>query len=547
MGMITPPNSGSATPTILETEEFPTGDSFDPKTLEVAIRALKQLEMQTQTSNTKKPQPHKENRSFLDLFTSVYPKKDIPLPVSAKRQRPKRAHSDVHVGIGGDIIDARGSQRGANSPYADLFASMPNDSTPEEEQNAEKPSPEDPAPPLKRTHSQKDMSEVYSTSFLKPSKQEEEEPTLEQTKDTTSEIVVVKNPIYAPQAEEKPTSKQIKDKTSEIVVVKNPIYAPQAEEKPSLKQIKDKTSEIVVVKIPIYAHQEKGIIDKLKKELTYFLDLPNKLMYKEALAVSQLTQCLDFHSDHFQPLVDIVCEIHNKAVHNKYPHRFNRVLMLALCEKVHFSFFWMYAQAIEKYQFGNDMFWEFRKAKKNPLEILSATTQSELENSKSETLFREDCLSSSLCRDFIKSYWNKELSSLLGKMRKKFENKSANLDAESLAMEVLQDICSMKVPKEVTQILTMRRKHILDFIHKHSIEDRSRKYICEILFLRVLCPHIIEVFSSTNECKLALQVVRILQLIANEEEKYNPSHIKDDDPLKKFIDMHQRFVNTHSL
>jgi hypothetical protein len=225
---------------------------------------------------------------------------------------------------------------------------------------------------------------------------------------------------------------------------------------------------------------------------------------------------------------------------------------------------------------------------------ISRITRCELKHQTRDTLFRETNLSSSLCREYGNLLWRKHFKELV----KAIEHAAPHKDLPSLSLnyDVVKDQLTRKQetpsetvppemveeafnenaarfmefaravipmifehlpPKELQEVLISRRQRIIHFIKEHPLEENedpvsiSRTYISEVLYLRLLHPHLVLSDHPLLLNNVLISLSKVLQCLAKENpfgtEKRDPIYERLNPLFEEFIEAHRQFVDACSL
>lgn len=230
------------------------------------------------------------------------------------------------------------------------------------------------------------------------------------------------------------------------------------------------------------------------------------------------------------------------------------------------------------------------------LVMISRITRVELGSQREETLFREMNLSSALCRELGVAWWDVGLKGITDFIRQKIERKdmeqfflehhlvkealiardpdfgtlsSMEQEGEILreqqknawsfvkfARGILDKVYATPIPDNLSILLKSRRHNIARFLQtscKQSDEEafrKSRIYVAEVLFLRILNPHIIGIDSDKEAQAVLISLTKIFQSLANETKfgEVNRNSIYESlNPLfHEFLSTHQEFLDKYS-
>jgi hypothetical protein len=341
----------------------------------------------------------------------------------------------------------------------------------------------------------------------------------------------------------------------------------------------------------------------MRSHLTHFCKLPDKLFYDIKKAEKELSGLIQKHPEHLDLILSIVLEVREQArvSHSK---RFQELLILAFQRPQNVPFFLAYFKKTD------DDMKEFVSAAVSELvhkgeqrclpHIFSAGTHSELFDSSSQTrhtLFREVAFSSYVGKEYgtwlLKDAF-RQLDSVIMAELKKYDpellntsreaavralqrhpefdkldpaTQNARIDQEQkrhadafagFAKSVLEAVYQIDFPPAFCELLKGRREQILRFMERHPLEnedkpiqfERSRAYLSELLFLRIICPHFTFFSSNPDVQRVMIQLSKVAQGLANETETSfgEPTIFESMNGLyPRFIDAHRRFVDTCSV
>jgi hypothetical protein len=252
------------------------------------------------------------------------------------------------------------------------------------------------------------------------------------------------------------------------------------------------------------------------------------------------------------------------------------------------------------------------------MQSLSRVTELELPKQKVQSLFRETNLSSTLCKAYGSYLWGKQMKELDGLIvkelrrfkpedllldrnllmeivkkqnpnfnhlsiqdQKKLEEAQLNsnvINFQKFAEAIISHIYLLKVSGSLQELLQMRRHYIISFLkaqtdnkvhlssNNNNVEDqeiqnevsdpdeRSKIYICELIFLRIINPHLLALVDANKEpekYRILVQLTKVIQKIANQvpfEEK-DGIYIKCNELLDFIIEQgwHEEFLEKYTV
>ena len=322
-----------------------------------------------------------------------------------------------------------------------------------------------------------------------------------------------------------------------------------------------KKEEEIVVRNPVYKISQKSPLS----EILNFAPLFSGITFNEEDVLEKILKCIDHYSDQRQGMVDAFLKLREK-ISPKNLERFNELMALVFLNTKDVNFVYLF---LEKSKMDRNFIAisivSKCKDKYVLLKKLACFTENELLSQHRDTLFREDWLSSSICREFGSLVWKKELdeiSKCINKQLKQVETSSlcwneTNLNVESFekfATIALKKIFEMKIPEEMKQMLKERRKLIIHFLQKNlkeneDLKESSRVYLAEILTLRILNPRIVSLTEDPTLKKGLIHLTKVIQHLAGETLK-NENTAVDlmfDRLFHLYIGVYRDFIDEHSL
>ena len=366
------------------------------------------------------------------------------------------------------------------------------------------------------------------------------------------------------------------------------------------------------------SNQNFSTIVELRTKLHYFTTMPTKLYFDTKKAEAELSAVISEYPQEMQEVLKIVIEVRDK-LSEKHLHRLQDVLTRCLIEPSS-KFMGNNARFIKsyfiKYVGETDLFAKhvvaklIEKQKKHEeiTVILATYTLTDMVKETLETLFRGTNLSSSLCKHYGNFLWQQVLKELEKIILKELNSQSdisqLNIDPTSILMELMErkdisfnecstkdqndlfaetekkrvdnfmrfaalamaHIYALKFPEKFSQILQNRRSHIIKFLEKNMHQskefeavDRSRIYISELLFLRILNPHLIAIAKAKAIPKeksqivehVMVQLTKCIQCLAKQapfgSEKDELLYEKLNPLYEDCIKTHQAFLDLHTF
>lgn len=216
------------------------------------------------------------------------------------------------------------------------------------------------------------------------------------------------------------------------------------------------------------------------------------------------------------------------------------------------------------------------------LQVIKRITRSEIKNEKLDTLFRETNFSSALCREYGVQLWTEDLNNLLNTVKQALDQSdlvAISLDQDvvsktpgpetldekldehakrfsEFARPIIQKLFELSPPKNLQQMLVSRRKQIIKFLRKHSLEKEeairaSRTYISEILHLRLVNGKLLLIDLSPLPHNVLVSLGKVLQCLAKEApfgfEKQEPIYERLNPLFSDFLELHREFIDRFSL
>ncbi len=254
----------------------------------------------------------------------------------------------------------------------------------------------------------------------------------------------------------------------------------------------------------------------IRQQMVYLPEISSIRFFKSNEAERELANCIKCFPGREQVIIQYLMEIRASLIKAHHIDRFDKVMALALLRQGNEEFICLYLTVakIDVAEFTKKAVNEFFKKKDLGSLVLPAImriTTVELQTQRRNELFRSDCLSSSLCKDFAYLVWKKELDHLrrdILKELKKCELPLLCLDQNMLkaqlreedpdfgtiiieaqmdkvldmatsnvehfnhfANRILPKIFSINVPKEISKMLTLRRALIMDFLKEHPANE----------------------------------------------------------------------------
>lgn len=344
----------------------------------------------------------------------------------------------------------------------------------------------------------------------------------------------------------------------------------------------------------------------LKEWLPYFSQVSTKLYFSEKAAEEELSACLERFPEQMNQILDVALQLREELPSKKL-HRFRDTFVLAFAKTRNLAFLHSYFEkhSDEITSFAAKGIEKLIKNKTHNeiIQVLSSFTQMDLMKSTSQTAFRNNCLSSALCKEYGSHLWEKELKGLSESISKKlkkhdlykfalsrevitkflsrnpkFEQMDSNsriklIDEErknrtkafaEFVYPIIEEIYAMGVPPQFSELLQMRRffiqKRFTESCLKEGegsltqegyemVADLSRTYVAELFFFRILNPHIRDIDSSPVANHVLTDLTKILQCLASQapftQEK---GHLTEFNDLLfvKFLNSHYSFFDLHS-
>jgi hypothetical protein len=329
--------------------------------------------------------------------------------------------------------------------------------------------------------------------------------------------------------------------------------------------------------------------------------MPAKRIYNSKKAEQKLNVCLqDFRAQH-EEIVDILREVRKQLTETRID-RLWQVLAPFLLKVENADFLSSY---FEKCPNDINAFVASRAVRtileegrsEEFIPILSEYTLRDLKTQKLETLFRVDCLSSSLCKEYALFLWEKDLKVVKEAIARIFKanspltcfclNKDIVTDSlksqialeqfdllsqdrvvEAMQIRHAKNLCrlagkmlpviyALKVPTALSQLFAKRRSHIIQFLKQTSpnqgedFHAHSRIYIAELVYLRILNPTLLKVGDGDQSSDVLLSLTKIMQCLASEApfgtEKKNIIYEGLNPLFHQFLPLHRAFLDQNSL
>lgn len=334
----------------------------------------------------------------------------------------------------------------------------------------------------------------------------------------------------------------------------------------------------------------------------YIASIGTKIYFHEEEAATQLFNSYCHHRENREAMVQELVELRKGLTKERHINRFQTILTIILKHHGSGPFICNYLKSLrDQTQDEIALFAQhaIKRLSKEPHShtliqaCISRITRCELKFQTRDTLFRETNLSSALCREYGNYLWGKHLKDLT----KTIENSVPHKDFLSLSlnrdiiigqlnpspdsenplpeeaieqaitshierfMEFARDaiprIFEYLPPQELQDVLNSRRNRIIHFIQDNPLEENedpvslSRTYISEVLYLRLLHPHLITKDHPPALNNVLISLSKVLQCLAKETpfgtEKRDPIYERLNPLFEEFIEAHRRFIDACSL
>lgn len=348
--------------------------------------------------------------------------------------------------------------------------------------------------------------------------------------------------------------------------------------------------------------------DKEKKSLPtassisemYIASIATKIYFHEEEAATQLFNSYCLHRESRETIVQELAELRKGLTKDRHIHRFQTILTLILKHHGSGPFLCNYLRSLREQTqdeialFAEHAIKRLSKEQNSHTQIqacISRITRCELKTQTRETLFRETNLSSALCREYGSQLWGKHLKDMAKAIEQSIPHKdlpalSLNRDAiisqlnpnpnnplpeetieqaidshaerfMTFARNTIPLIFEYLPPHELQETLISRRHRIVRFIQENPLEENedpvslSRTYISEVLYLRLLHPHLISSDHPPALNNVLISLSKVLQCLAKENpfgtEKRDPIYERLNPLFEEFVESHRRFVDACSL
>jgi hypothetical protein len=313
-------------------------------------------------------------------------------------------------------------------------------------------------------------------------------------------------------------------------------------------------------------------LELIKKELRYLFKLKNYFgIFDKKLAVATLSSCIKRFPENIDLIVEVVLSLRNSLHTTKRAtkrERLDKILALATInlQNSNIIFIKLFLQKSgNRCEFAKFAVTYLLKKHKNIdlISTLSRFTELDLQETTIATMFREENISSTFCRAYAELLWADQMAYLdifIEKEFKKLQSSDLILDYDSikrtveeqsdwsklnemeqkqrieeesgrranvfgtLAAAVLTEIYNMEVSEPLAKLLTMRRSRIIEFLMKQpstsqDARDQSKRYVCELLVLRLINPHLIKApiaQPGSDGQRVMIQISKMVQCLANE-------------------------------
>ncbi len=340
----------------------------------------------------------------------------------------------------------------------------------------------------------------------------------------------------------------------------------------------------------------------IREQMDYLPQISSIRFFKINEAERQLSNCIKCFPGREVVIMEYLMQIRGSLTKAHHKDRFDKVIALALSREGNEEFICLFFQeaGFDIPEFTKKVVNEFFKKKDLYSIILPAIlriTAVELNVQRRNELFRNDGLSSCLCRDFANLVWKRGLAQLRRVIVKELKNselshlcldrkmlvaqlKESDPDFEKLdhevqlekvqdlatsnvehfehfAKQILPKIFSMHVPEQISKMLTARRGLIMGFLEAHpreedgDLKDLSRPYIAEIVTLRILNPYISKIDYAPEKRCVLISLTKVLQCCAKEtpfgDEKQDSIYKMLNPLFKSSFKDYCDFIDLHSL
>ncbi|MBS0604106.1 MAG: hypothetical protein JSS60_03600 [Verrucomicrobia bacterium] len=380
--------------------------------------------------------------------------------------------------------------------------------------------------------------------------------------------------------------------SEDVVVVRNPIHS-----------ISSSTADTEIVYLNPLFNEPRLVPDYvIKASMPYVSCIPNKIYFDEERAEREISDCIHRYGPRRHVIIQTLIELRDSLTSIRHKNRYDKVLALVLARQGNERFILQYVKnlTVDADLFAAKAIQEFDKQKLEPdqiVDILSRITRCELRTQRRETLFRETCLSSSLCRELGCSLWGRDLKRLSESLSTRIrgidlslicldrlkviaalktripsfdsidpQEQEGIIDRElahnaerfiAFARTILPEIYAMRTPPVFSEMMMKRREHIVRFLAKYPLESNedpvqlSRVYISEIFCLRIINPLILSCGESTDAKKVLISLTKVVQCLAKETpfgaEKSDPIYEMLNPLFRDFFSMHCEFIDQNSL
>jgi hypothetical protein len=334
----------------------------------------------------------------------------------------------------------------------------------------------------------------------------------------------------------------------------------------------------------------------------YIASIGTKIYFHEEEAATQLFNSYCHHRENREAIVQELVDLRKGLTKDRHVNRFQTILTIILKHHGSGPLICNYLKSLRD-QTQDEIALlaqhAIKRLSKEPHShtlvqaCISRITRCELKFQTRETLFRETNLSSALCREYGNFLWGKHLKDLAKAIEHAVPHKelsslslnrdiiigqlTSNPDSEnSLSEEDIEQAIALHIerfmefargaiprifeylpPQELQEVLNSRRNRIIHFIQEHPLEENedpvslSRTYISEVLYLRLLHPHLITKDHSPALNNVLISLSKVLQCLAKETpfgtEKRDLVYERLNPLFEEFIEAHRRFVDACSL
>lgn len=315
-----------------------------------------------------------------------------------------------------------------------------------------------------------------------------------------------------------------------------------------------------------------------------------KFFFNEAKAAAEFFEVYKKFPKNREILIQNLVETRKTLSSDKHLKRMDVVITKILKLRGSSILFWSYFNSLESPRdeiprFANNAIRILLTEKDSScliLQVIKRITRSEIKNEKLDTLFRETNFSSALCREYGVQLWTEDLNNLLNAVKQALDQSdlvAISLDQDvvsktpgpetldekldehakrfsEFARPIIQKLFELSPPKNLQQMLVSRRKQIIKFLRKHSLEKEeairaSRTYISEILHLRLVNGKLLLIDLSPLPHNVLVSLGKVLQCLAKEApfgfEKQEPIYERLNPLFSDFLELHREFIDRFSL